>query len=132
MTAEERAAFTGPVAVVDDDPSVRSALVRLLGSVDIRCVSHPSGSDFLSSPDLHEVDCLLLDVHMPGLSGLEVLDEIQHAATKIPVVLMTARYESDFAARAIEAGASAFLRKPFADGELFAAIEEATGSAVLR
>lgn len=130
MVADARSRFTGPIAVVDDDASVRSALVRLLASVDLPTVSHASGADFLASPDLHEVDCLLLDVHMPGLSGLEVLEEVRHAATKLPVVLMTARYESDFASRAIEAGASAFLRKPFADYELFAAIEEATGREV--
>lgn len=120
----------GSLAVVDDDRSVRRALARLLGSIGIACVTHESGRDFLESPQLHEVDCLILDLHLPGLSGLEVLDELEIAATKLPVILMTGRYDSAFAADALAAGASAVLRKPFDDTELFQAIETATGQAV--
>ena len=119
--------FAGPVAIVDDDPSVRRALARLLRSVGVEAVAHGSGPDFLGSRALHDVDCLVLDVHMPGMSGIEVLDEVQVAASKLPVVLMPGRYEADFAQRALAAGASAFLRKPFSDEELFDAITEATG-----
>ena len=120
--------FTGLVAVVDDDPSVRSALSRLLGTVGVRCVTHGSGPAFLASPALHDADCLILDVHMPGTSGLDVLEEVGIAASKLPVVLTTGRYEADFAARAIAAGASAYLRKPFGEAELFKALEVATGA----
>ena len=123
--AEER--FDGIVGIVDDDASVRTALARLLGSIGVEAVTHASGVEYLASRELHEVDCLLLDVHLPGLSGLEVLREVQDAATKVPVVLMTARYDADFAKRAISAGAAAFLRKPFSDTELFSALEDATG-----
>lgn len=122
--------FDGFVAVVDDDPSVRRALTRLLRSVGVAAAAHPSGLDFLESRALHDVDCLVLDVHMPGMTGLEVLEEVRVAASKLPVVLMTGRYESEFEERALSAGASALLRKPFSDAVLFAAITEATGESI--
>lgn len=128
MTA--RPPFDGVVAVVDDDPSVRRALRRLLKAVGITADVHASGPEFLASPALHDADCLLLDVHMPEMTGREVLEEIRVASSKIPVVLMTGRYDVDFADRALAAGASAFLRKPFSDRELFDAIGEATGSSI--
>ena len=123
----EGEAFAGVVAVVDDDPSVRRALVRLLAALGIEAEAHATGVDFLASRRLHDVDCLLLDVHMPGLNGLEVLEEVRDAATKLPVVLMTGRYDPAFADRSLAAGASAFLRKPFDEGDLISAIERATG-----
>lgn len=115
------------LAIVDDDGSVRRALKRLLTASGFDVVTHDSGSDFLESPMLHEVGCVLLDVHMPGMSGIEVLAAVRDAATKVPVVLMSGRYEPDFAERALEAGASAVLRKPFAEDDLLAAISLATG-----
>ena len=126
-SAHDRAPpFAGIVAVVDDDESVRRALRRLLISHGVKVRVHGTGRDFLHSAVMHEVDCLILDVHMPGLSGMEVLDEVRTAASKLPVVLMTGRYDADFAERSLAAGASAFLRKPFGDAELFAAIRTAT------
>ena len=119
--------FDGLVAVVDDDASVRRALERLLGSLDIQCVTHHSGVEFLASSALHDVDCLLLDVHMPGLTGIEQLDAIRVAVSKLPIVLMTGRYDVDFAERASRAGVSGFLRKPFTETELLEAIGVATG-----
>jgi FixJ family two-component response regulator len=118
---------SGRVAVVDDDPSVRRALRRLLATVGFEAVTHEGGREFLASPALHNVDCLLLDVHMPGMSGLEVLAEIGDVSAKLPVVLMTARYEADFTSRALEAGASTMLRKPFSEQELVDALHEAAG-----
>jgi FixJ family two-component response regulator len=115
----------GPVAVVDDDASVRKALDRLLRAHGYATVVHGSGPDFLASPDLHRVECLILDVHMPGMSGMEVLEAVREAATKLPVILMTGRYEVDFAQRSLDAGASAFLRKPFEEEALLAALEVA-------
>jgi len=123
--------FDSPVAVVDDDPSVRRALTRLLRSIEVDARAYASGPDFLRSAALHDVDCLVLDVHMPTMSGIELLEEVRVAASKLPVVLMTGRYEADFAHRALAAGASAFLRKPFSDEELFSAISEATGQPLL-
>lgn len=122
--------FDGAVAIVDDDPSVRRALARLFRSVGVEAVAHESGMEFLESRALHDVDCLVLDVHMPGMTGLEVLQEVRVAASKLPVVLMSGRYEADFEEQALAAGASAFLRKPFPDKDLFAAIAEATGELV--
>lgn len=120
--------FRGLVTVIDDDASVRRALVRLLDSLGVRSEGHASGSDFLASRALHEADCILLDVHMPGMSGMEVLEQVRDAATKVPVVLMTGRYDPAFAERSLAAGADAFLRKPFDEGDLISAIERATGS----
>ena len=126
-TSSEPTRFDGSIAIVDDDPSVRRALLRLFRSVGVDAVGHEFGVEFLGSRALHDVECLILDVHITGMSGLEVLEEVRVAATKLPVVLMTGRYEPDFEDRALAAGASAFLRKPFLDEELFAAIAEATG-----
>lgn len=122
----------GVIAIVDDDVSVRRALDRLLRSVGLRTLVRDSGREFLESAQLHDVSCLVLDVHMPGMSGPEVLDEVRVAASKLPVVLMTGRYEVDFAQRAIGVGATAFLRKPFTDEELFQALERATGQTLPR
>ena len=116
----------GPIAIVDDDDSVRRALARLLESHGFETTVHASGADFLASPELHDVECLLLDVHMPGLSGLEVLEAVRDAATKLPVILMTGRYEVDFAQRSLDAGASAHLRKPCEEDALLEAIAVAT------
>ncbi len=115
----------GPIAVVDDDESVRTALLRLLRSHGFRAEAHGSGADFLASPGLHEVECVLLDVHMPGMSGMEVIEAVREAATKLPVILMTGRYEVDFAQRSLDAGASAFLRKPFDEEALLEALDVA-------
>ena len=117
------------IAIVDDDGSVRRALTRLLRAHGFATVTHDSGREFLRSSLLHQVDCLLLDVHMPGMSGMQVLEEVRVAATKLPVVLMTGRYEPDLAQRSLDAGASAFLRKPFDEAELVQAIRVATGAA---
>ena len=106
---------------------MRRALLRLFRSVGVDAVAHESGVEFLESRASHDVECLVLDVHMTGMSGLEVLEEVRVAATKLPVVLMTGRYEPGFEDRALAAGASAFLRKPFPDEDLCAAIAEATG-----
>jgi len=130
MAGESARAFEGLIAIVDDDVSVRQALERLLKSVGIVSESHGSGMDFLESPALHDADCLLLDLHLPGMSGTEVLGEIRVAASKIPVVLMTGRHEVDFGKKAMAAGASAFLRKPFGEEALFDALATATGKRV--
>jgi len=126
------APFEGLIAIVDDDLSVRQALERLLGSVGIRTVGHGSGLDFLESPALHDADCLLLDLHLPGMSGSEVLGEVQVTSSKLPVVLMTGRYDRDFAQKALAAGASGFLSKPFSGESLFEALSTATGKKVGR
>jgi two-component system response regulator FixJ len=118
-------ALDGPIAIVDDDASVRTALRRLLLVHGISSVTHPSGPAFLDSKTLHDVECLILDIHMPGMSGLDVLEEVRVAATKLPVILMTGRYDADFARRSLDAGASAFLGKPFEEDELLRAIEVA-------
>lgn len=125
-------AFEGLIAIVDDDVSVRRALMRLLKSMGMRSESHGSGIDFLQSPALHEADCLLLDLHLPGMSGAEVLGEVRIAVSKLPVVLMTGRHERDFGTKALAAGASAFLRKPFSEEALFEALTTATGKRVGR
>ncbi len=116
---------SGPIAIVDDDASVRTALARLLRANGYSTVTHPSGRDFLDSPALHEVECLILDMHMPGMSGADVLEEVAVAATKLPVVLTTGRYEVDFAQRSLDAGASAFLRKPIDEASLLEAVDVA-------
>lgn len=126
------APFQGLVAIVDDDRSAQRALKRLLSSVGVRCETHSSGLDFLESRALHDADCLILDLHLPGMTGSEVMQEVRVASSKLPVVLMTGRFEVDFAERAFAAGASAFLVKPFGEEELLEAIATAVGRGVRR
>lgn len=132
VPSERRGAgsFDGLVAIVDDDLSVRRALARLLTSVGVRNEVHGSGLEFLDSPALHDADCLLLDLHLAGMSGAEVLEGVRVTASKLPVILMTGRYGVDFAEKALGAGVSALLRKPFSEEELFDALAEATGKSV--
>ena len=125
----EASRFSGMVAVVDDDSSVRRALARLLRAHEIPCVTHHSGVEFLASPVLHEVDCLLLDVHMPELSGIEQLDAVRVAVSKLPIILMSGRYDADFAERAAKVGVSGMLQKPFTEEELLDALEATVGHA---
>jgi FixJ family two-component response regulator len=100
------------VAVVDDDPSVRRALQRVLNVLGIRAEGFVSGETFLASLR-HEVpDCVVLDLHMPGLSGLDVQQQIGRLGERLPVVIITGHHEPGMRSRCLSAGAADYLRKP--------------------
>jgi two-component system, LuxR family, response regulator FixJ len=116
------------VHVVDDDDAVRRALAMLFRSAGIPAETHPSGLAFLEAlPSLTEaaVGCVLTDVRMPGVDGLELLRRLQDHGLPWPVVVMTAHGDVSTAVRAMRAGAVDFIEKPFDDEALLAAIEAA-------
>ena len=110
------------ISIVDDDESVREALKSLIVSIGFRAQRFRSGEEFLSSPYLSETACLITDVRMPGMTGLELQERLNDAHSSIPVVLISAHDDEDAQARGLRAGAIAFLRKPFSEDSLLQAI----------
>jgi FixJ family two-component response regulator len=106
------------IAVVDDDKSVCRAMKRLVRSLGMNSETFASGKEFvdcLEAMPSFRPDCAILDVQMPGLSGLEVQDWLAHSAQPIPVIFITAHDDVGVRERALALGAVAFLRKPFND-----------------
>jgi FixJ family two-component response regulator len=113
------------IAVVDDDESVREATKGLMRSMGFAVEVFPSGEDFLKSPDLSHTACLVADVNMPGMSGLDLHDHVSALDKRIPTILMTA-YPNDWnRKRALAAGVRCYLVKPFSEDELFNCIHKA-------
>jgi FixJ family two-component response regulator len=108
---------TGPViSVVDDDESVRQALEDLLQSAGLEVATFASAEEFLGSGNVRTAACLILDLQMPGMGGLELQERLAEAGHRIPTLILTAHGDDDARTRALGAGAVAFMRKPF-DGE---------------
>jgi FixJ family two-component response regulator len=113
------------VAIVDDEPAVRKALTRLLGATGIRAKAYASGREFLEVVAEDTPDCLILDVHMPFIGGVQVRDLLQQAGIRIPIVFITGQ-ESDDLCDALSNGPFAsFLRKPLDERILLDAIYKA-------
>ncbi len=113
---------TSLVYVVDDDLSVRKSLQRLLKSSGFDVQAFKSGQEFLSEADQNAAGCLILDVVMPGLSGLELQQELLAREYEVPIIFITAHDNATVEQKALNAGARAFLRKPFEDHVLLDAI----------
>lgn len=114
----------GPfVAVVDDESTVRAMLARHLRIANYQVSLFESGPEFLASLNEHSPACAVIDIHMLGLTGLEVQSRMRDAHIRVPVVLITASDEPEFDRAATEAGAVALLRKPFSGDELLKAVE---------
>ncbi len=116
---------TDMVFVIDDDESVREALHSLIRSVGLSVETFASAREFLQSsrPDLPA--CLILDVRMPGLSGLDLQRELAAAKIHIPIIFITGHGDIPMSVRAMKAGAVEFLTKPFRDQDLLDAIQQA-------
>jgi FixJ family two-component response regulator len=113
------------VFVVDDDPSIREALDSLLHSVRLGVQTFASARDFLASKRPDMPSCLVLDVQLPGLSGLGLQQELAKANIQIPIIFITGHGDIPTSVRAMKAGAVEFLTKPFRDKKLLDAIDEA-------
>ena len=115
------------VAVVDDQSALREATENLLKSAGLKAVSFASAEDFLQARALEGAGCLILDVRLPGMSGLELQEHLAADGIHLPVVFITAQEDSDgrMRARALRSGALAFLRKPFGDEDLLNAVRSA-------
>jgi FixJ family two-component response regulator len=117
------------VAIVDDDRSVRRGLERLLRAVGYRVESFASAAEFLARSGSADLDCLVLDVSLPGQTGLHLHDALLADGQHIPVIFITGHGDAAMAARAMKAGAADFLSKPFEDKVLLRAIEQAIAKA---
>ena len=111
------------VYIVDDDDAVREALGALLGSVSLRYKSFATAEEFLAVADPHMQGCLLLDVRMPGMSGLELQRKLQDHDIALQVVIITGHGDVPMAVRALKAGAADFIEKPFNEQELLDRIQ---------
>jgi FixJ family two-component response regulator len=120
MTSSERTVF-----VVDDESSVREAICSLLRSVGIDAVDVPSAQAFLEHERRREAACLVLDVRMPGLSGLDLQRELFSEGSPPPIVFITGHGDIPMAVRAMKAGAVEFLPKPFREHDLLDAVASA-------
>jgi len=117
---------TAPVvSVVDDDPSVRRAIKRLISSVGLHVQVFPSGQELLKSKNLGEPGCLILDIRLPGISGLDFQKNLAESDIHLPVIFITAHGDITMAVRAMKGGAIEFLTKPFRDQDLLDAIQVA-------
>jgi RNA polymerase sigma factor (sigma-70 family) len=113
------------VFVVDDDPSVRSAIKRLIGSMGLQVELFGSAQEFLASKLPNLPSCLVLDIRLPGISGLNLQRQLAHANIQIPIIFITAHGDITMTVRAMKAGAVEFLTKPFRDQDLLDAIQHA-------
>jgi two-component system response regulator FixJ len=113
------------VFVVDDDPAMRESLTFLVSSVGLQVESFPSARAFLEQYESGRPGCLVLDVRMPGMSGLELQDRLNERRIEIPVVMITGFGDVPMAVRALKRGAIDFLEKPFTDQDLLDRIHQA-------
>ena len=114
------------IALIDDYAYVLKALTRLLRARAFNVVPYGSAKEFLAALPLTFPDCLVVDMQMPDMTGLELLQHLQREGLHIPTVVVTARGDVDLVKHCIAAGASTCLRKPLQDTSLFEAIDAAT------
>ncbi len=127
MTSASMTDQTQPTLVhlVDDDASVRAAVEDLLASVGLDTRSYASAADFLERARLDAPGCLVLDVRMPGMNGLDLQQELQRRDLALPIIFITGHGDIPMSVRAMKQGALEFLTKPFRDQDLLDAIDQA-------
>jgi two-component system, LuxR family, response regulator FixJ len=113
------------VFIVDDDPAVRQALMTLVRSMRLQAETYESAQQFLDAFDASRPGCVLLDVRMPGISGLGLLEQFSRKEIPLPAIVMSAYGDVPMVVRAMKAGALNFLEKPCRDQQLWEAIQEA-------
>ena len=113
------------ITVVDDDQSVRTSAVNLLEAIGFRVHSYGRAETFLRSKFLLETACLILDVRMPGLSGLELHQKLRTQGIRIPTIFVSAQIKDHMRAAGLPGGAVDYLEKPVSDGSLLASIHKA-------
>jgi FixJ family two-component response regulator len=115
----------GRISIVDDDASIREALKSLMRSVRIDVEAFASAEEFLASDRLNDTACLILDVHLPGMSGLDLQNHLHTERRRIPIIFITAHADEASRQRALKSGAIEFLSKPVRRETLFKAIQSA-------
>ena len=116
------------VAVVDDDDLIRSALQGLLKAVGLPTATFASAEDFLTSTQKSQVACLIADIRMPGMSGLDLQAKLNIERCRIPIIFITAHGDEKMRMQALRAGAVEFLAKPFNDEALLDSVRAALES----
>ena len=111
------------ISIVDDDHSVREAVMDLMSSLGFAAEAFPSAGTFLTSDAVRSTSCLIADVQMPGMSGLELRRRLAASGNAIPTILITAYPDDTVRAHAHEAGVIGYLTKPFSDDELIGCID---------
>jgi FixJ family two-component response regulator len=113
------------LSVIDDDEMLRESLPELLRECGFAARAFSSGQEFLSSDYVDETECLILDVAMPGMSGLDLQMELKHRGQPIPIIFITGQKDEEAREQAFREGAIKFLYKPFSDGDLLDAVKAA-------
>jgi FixJ family two-component response regulator len=116
------------IAIVDDDDSMRSALQGLLQSAEFSSQSFASAEEFLQSGQQHQIACLIADIRMPGMSGLELQAQLNAERCRVPIIFITAHGDEKMRMQALRAGAVEFMAKPFDDGALLESVRAALES----
>jgi FixJ family two-component response regulator len=117
------------IGIVDDDESVRTSISNLIGSIGYQAAVFESAEAFLNSGRMHDMNCLILDIQMPRLNGLELQRRLAKMQCSIPIIFVSAR-DQECRVRAFEQGAVAVLDKPFSDGALLDAIRSALSAPI--
>ena len=112
------------VCVVDDDGSAREGLARLICSAGLTAKTFVSGEEFLGAARSQRPGCLILDVNLPGLNGLDLQQELVESGIEVPIIFLTGHGDIPMTVRAVQAGAANFLTKPFDDEELLKAVRQ--------
>lgn len=113
------------ISIVEDDDSCRAAMMSLIRSLGFAAAAFPSAQAFLQSGRLQDTDCVITDLQMPGLSGIDLQSVLIARGDRTPLIFVTAVAEENFRKRALDAGAIAFLKKPFDEEHLIAHIQTA-------
>ena len=116
------------VAIVDDDDSMRGALHGLLKAVGLPAIAFASAEEFLNSGQQHQTACLIADIRMPGMSGLDLQARLNRERCKIPTIFITAHGDAKMRLQALREGAVEFLSKPFDDEALLESVRAALES----
>ena len=110
------------ISIVDDDESIHGTATRLIESSGFRVAAFESADAFLRSGQMHDTACLIVDVQMPGMNGLQLQSHLAAAGCGVPIIFITAYDDNESRRQAMQAGAVAFLGKPFSDEQLLQAV----------
>jgi FixJ family two-component response regulator len=125
ITEETRVPHTPVIAIVDDDESFRHATLSFVRSLGYSGAAFPSADAFLNSSAVESADCLITDVQMPGMSGIELQNYLLAQGNHVPIIFVTAFSETEARGHALRAGAIGFLGKPFGDENLISCLNKA-------
>jgi FixJ family two-component response regulator len=117
------------ISIVEDDEAVREATKSLLCSMGYWVSTFASANEFLQSERLHDTSCLITDLHMPGLSGIELQDRLIAGGHGMPIIFITAYFDEKARTRAMKAGAVGFMSKPYSDKQLIDCLDHALKAA---